>query len=243
MPLPERTPEFAERIARLEYADKHAYTTWRGAQEYLAITEGALVSVLEIARRKNKKLAIIGVGWGRAAYEIAHGRDVHGKNLADLGIDGRDLSILATGLTPPDDLYRSLGPNVRFAISPVEELEYVRNGEKFGAIIGVNSVAYALPDQAVEQIDKALEPGGVFLGTFRNHAYPSLRRDIPDFQTVDPFIKQFTQLGYDIARVVSSYGLEYPEVLLAIKPGGTMRAEVMLRTAQGWLAFKTGRKQ
>jgi len=223
----ERNSELTRRIQQCEQADKGGYFIYRSALDYAKATAGALMSALENARRINRHIAIIGIGSGRAAQEIAAGKE--------LVADGSDLEILTTGLTSPLEEYQMLGANVQFVLSPVEELADVRVGQTFGAVIGVNSVAYALPDVSVDQIDQALILGGVFLGTFRNPQRPFLSKpdDLPDFETADPFIVQFQQRGYDIATTVSEFmPPDFPVVLLAIKPGGQIRAKTMLLVAQ-----------
>lgn len=196
------------------------YKTHRTGQEYL-VRMGGLEHLFEYVRSlKSRRVLDIGTGSGNALRMVSKMRIA------------RALSFEATALNLSPELKRNLRKD-QIHLTGVETLRGCKNYD-FGAVLALNSVAYAsYPRMAIKRINEVLVPGGVFKATFGDlGGIDNYGGQI--MKGPDRFIEELAKAKYDLALTTHNFIGETkaegePEtqiaplgntILLAIKPGG-----------------------
>lgn len=110
--------------------------------------------------------------------------------------------------------------------SPIETLR-VLEGREYGAMIALNSLAYSeTPELAIQSLDSHLTQGGVLKATF---VKPHNWHRLSGWNTHEGFSRQLSLLDYDLA-IASNTADKEVDVLVAIKPGGTIGAKELLES-------------
>jgi hypothetical protein len=107
---------------------------------------------------------------------------------------------------------------------------------------GLNSVAYStVPSLAVKSIDRVLESGGVFQGTFQD---PDMNHTAVPMGPYDEFATAFQEHGYDTAIAKHPDPNTGVYILIAVKPGAYVTAQELLeRNLQSLPPFSTEEQQ
>ncbi len=195
--------EGLQKVVKAEKGES-AYTVNRGAIDYLFGLDGLIGSFEYIKQLKSNIVVDVGTGKGLAWSELA-------KKYGD-GLD-----FWATNLVYDKHLVDLFGDRIKF--TPVEFMKGFSD-ESVGGVMAMKSIAYSSsPERAIAEIDRILVPGGLIKASFRGPEESGVI-DL-DYQKHDEFTKNLKSLGYDV-EVIGE------EVVLAIKPGGEIRAKDIL---------------
>lgn len=180
------------------------YAVNRDALAYLLGFGGLTESFKYIKQLKSNVVVDIGTGKGLAWSELA-------------GKYGNGLEFWATNLVYDKHLVDLFNDRVKF--TPVEFMKGFTD-ESVGGVIAMKSIAYsASPEMAMRAIDRILVPGGLIKASFRGPEESGIV-DL-GYQTHHKFTESLKSLGYDI-------GVLGDEVVLAVKPGGGVKAKDIL---------------
>jgi ubiquinone/menaquinone biosynthesis C-methylase UbiE len=187
-------------------------TTDRGAKEYEQFLAG-LDATLEYARSLSKKKWLdIGAGITKGIFELSQTTKADG------------LSVEATVLHRSEQVQQYLG-NEKTHITSAEVLRGISDAS-ISLVTAVNSVAYSdAPELAVASIDRVLEQGGIFHGSFQD---PETSDPLVAMKPVDGFLEAFQTRGYDTVVAKNPDQITGTYILIAIKPGGTASAKDIL---------------
>lgn len=148
------------------------------------------------------------------------------KGISELskGPLGEGFSAIATILNKSESVESFLGSE-RTYVTPVEMLDGIADS-LISLATGLNSVAYSkVPDRAVESIDRVLEPGGIYQGTFQD---PEKAHSAVPMNPYDEFKTEFDKRGYDTAVAINPDPKTGVYILIAVKQGASISAQTLL---------------
>lgn len=180
------------------------YAVSRDALDYLLGLDGLAGSFEYIKQLKSNVVVDVGTGKGLAWSKLAQKY-------------GDGLDFWATNLVYDKHLVDLFGNRIKF--TPVEFMKGFAD-ESVAGVVAMKSIAYSSsPERAMGEIDRILVPGGLIKASFRGPEESGVI-DL-NYQKHDEFTKNLKSLGYDV-EVVDN------EIVLAIKPGGGVRAKDIL---------------
>lgn len=188
-------------------------TTSRTGDEYIHFL-GGLQATADYARGlSGKKWLDIGAGTTQGVNELSK------TSLAE------GLQVEATVLHRGTEVEQYLG-RAKTHITPAETLRQIPDAS-VSLVTALNSVAYSVaPRMTVSSIDRVLEEGGVFQGTFQD---PKKAHILVDMHSYDEFKRVFDERGYDTAVAINPDLESGVYILIAVKKGGAISATELLK--------------